>query len=45
MFGHIEMRHLAAPVFQVWLGGRGRRRRIRETVRSEIEMPSFLRSP
>jgi hypothetical protein len=32
-------------VFQVWRGGRGSLRRIRETVRSEISMPSILSSP
>ena len=36
---------IARNVFQVWPGGRGSLRRIRETVRSEISMPSIFNSP
>jgi hypothetical protein len=36
---------VVVQVFQVWLGRRGNFRRSRETVRSEISMPSIFHSP
>jgi hypothetical protein len=45
----VQRNHLrevnARNVSQVWPGGRGSLRRIRETVRSEISMPSIFNSP
>jgi hypothetical protein len=38
-------RWLCNNVFQVWLGGRGSFRRMREAVRSEISIPSIFNSP
>jgi hypothetical protein len=50
--GHVKksieticLRWLCTKVFQAWLGRRGNFRRSRETVRSEISMPSIFNSP